>query len=69
MAFPTKVRFVKHGFTCAALTFTCYLCDISDLLDGYKAIEISSEEHSKVERSLRAQCQAVSHPPRLRAAQ
>ncbi|KMZ60060.1 1,3-beta-glucan synthase [Zostera marina] len=30
-----------------------------DLLDGYKAVELSSEEYSKHERSLLAQCQAV----------
>ncbi|KMZ61710.1 1,3-beta-glucan synthase [Zostera marina] len=31
-----------------------------DLLDGYKAVELSSEEYSKHERSLLAQCQAVA---------
>ncbi|KAH7669357.1 callose synthase protein [Dioscorea alata] len=31
-----------------------------DLLDGYKAVELTSEENSKVERSLWAQCQAVA---------
>ncbi|XP_031373248.1 callose synthase 2-like [Punica granatum] len=31
-----------------------------DLMKGYKAAELSSEEHSKSERSLWAQCQAVA---------
>ncbi|CAL9759672.1 unnamed protein product [Musa acuminata subsp. burmannicoides] len=31
-----------------------------DLMDGYKAIELTSEENSKVGRSLWAQCQAVA---------
>ncbi|KMZ76284.1 Callose synthase, family GT48 [Zostera marina] len=31
-----------------------------DLLNGYKAVESSSEEHSKLGRSLWAQCQAVA---------
>ncbi|KAJ0966771.1 hypothetical protein J5N97_023688 [Dioscorea zingiberensis] len=31
-----------------------------DILDGYKALESTSEENSKVERSLWAQCQAVA---------
>lgn len=32
----------------------------SVLLDGYKAVELTSEEQGKVERSLWAQCQAVA---------
>ncbi|RZR80414.1 hypothetical protein BHM03_00006445 [Ensete ventricosum] len=32
----------------------------TDLMDGYKAIELTSEENSKVGRSLWAQCQAVA---------
>ncbi|EHA8588213.1 callose synthase 3 [Cocos nucifera] len=31
-----------------------------DLMEGYKAAELMSEEHSKLERSLWAQCQAVA---------
>ncbi|RWR90536.1 Glycosyl transferase [Cinnamomum micranthum f. kanehirae] len=31
-----------------------------DLMKGYKAVESTSEEHAKVERSLWAQCQAVA---------
>ncbi|XP_010940236.1 callose synthase 3 [Elaeis guineensis] len=31
-----------------------------DLMEGYKAVELSSEEHSKIGRSLWAQCQAVA---------
>ncbi|KAJ4776414.1 glucan synthase-like 3 [Rhynchospora pubera] len=31
-----------------------------DLMEGYKAVELTSEEHSKVGRSLWAQCQAVA---------
>lgn len=29
-------------------------------MEGYKAVELSSEEHSKIGRSLWAQCQAVA---------
>lgn len=31
-----------------------------DLMEGYKAVELNSEDQSKVERSLWAQCQAVA---------
>jgi callose synthase len=31
-----------------------------DLMEGYKAIELTSEEHSKMGRSLWTQCQAVA---------
>uniref|UniRef100_A0A1D1XVQ2 1,3-beta-glucan synthase n=2 Tax=Anthurium amnicola TaxID=1678845 RepID=A0A1D1XVQ2_9ARAE len=31
-----------------------------DLLEGYKAIEMSSEDHLKIGRSLRTQCQAIA---------
>lgn len=29
-------------------------------MEGYKTAELMSEEHSKFERSLRAQCQAIA---------
>lgn len=34
--------------------------DFADLMKGYKAAELSSEEHPRSERSLWAQCQAVA---------
>lgn len=39
---------------------TCSYCfGFSDLMEGYKAIELNTEDDSKAER-LRAQCQAVA---------
>ena len=36
------------------------MCFYSDLMKGYKAVELDGEENSKGERSLRAQCQAIA---------
>ncbi|XP_073000931.1 callose synthase 3-like [Typha latifolia] len=36
------------------------ICKDEDLMEGYKAAELTSEEHSKQQRSLWAQCQAIA---------
>ena len=42
------------------LIFVNVNCFCSDLMEGYKVAELDSEEHSKNERSYRAQCQAIA---------
>lgn len=46
---------ILSGFSFLGLTVVS-----SDLMEGYKAVELNLEDHSKGERSLWAQCQAVS---------
>lgn len=49
-----------HLLHSVTLIFVIADCFCSDLMKGYRAAELDSEEHSKSERSLWAQCQAIA---------